>query len=173
MRRKITLFLIICICFLLQSTLFLKLQIAGIAPNLIMIVVSSFGFMRGSREGMFVGFFCGVILDLFGGFYLGVYALMYMYVGYLNGIFHKHFYPEDIKLPLLMIGTSDLVFNVILFGVMFVFRQRFHFGYYLLHIILPEFVYTMIIAIFLYFILLKINEKLEENEKRSAKKFEF
>lgn len=51
-------------------------------------------------------------------------------------------------------------------------RSRFSFWYYFTSIILPEFVYTMVITIFLYFILLKINQKLEEHEKRRAIKFE-
>ena len=36
---------------------------------------------------------------------------------------------------------------------------------------IPELVYTMVITIFLYFIILKINQKLEAIEKRSASKF--
>ena len=55
---------------------------------------------------------------------------------------------------------------------MFLMRRRFHFGYYLTSVILPEFVYTMVITIFLYFILLKINQRLEAYEKRRATKFE-
>lgn len=172
MRRKIVLFLIISICFLLQTTVFQTLSFADIAPNLLIIVVSSFGFMRGRKEGMMVGFFCGLLVDIFCGFYLGVYALIYMYIGFINGIFQKHFYPDDIKLPMIMIGASDIVSNLVVYFIMFLFRRRFHFGYYLTAIIIPEFVYTMIITIFLYFILLKINQKLEDYEKRSAKKFE-
>ena len=36
---------------------------------------------------------------------------------------------------------------------------------------IPELVYTMVVTIFLYFIILKINQKLETIEKRSAVKF--
>jgi rod shape-determining protein MreD len=172
MRRKIVLFLIIVICYLLQSTVFQALSFAGIVPNLLIIVISSFGFMRGRKEGMVVGFFCGLLVDIFCGFYLGVYALIYMYIGFVNGIFQKHFYPDDIKLPMLMIGASDLVSNLVVYFFMFLFRSRFQFGYYLKSVIIPEFVYTMVITIFLYFILLKINQGLEAYEKRRSKKFE-
>lgn len=171
MRRKIVLLIIISICFVLQTTLFQTLSFANIAPNLLVVVVSSFGFMRGKKEGLFVGFFCGLLIDIFFGFYLGVYALIYMYIGYINGIFQKRFYPDDIKLPMVLIGASDIVCNLIVYFLMFLFRSRFHIGYYLKAIILPEFVYTMVVTIFLYFILLKINQKLEAYEKRRAKKF--
>ena len=131
MRRKIVLFIIIAICFLLQTTVFRALTFANIGPNLLIIVVSSFGLMRGKKEGLWVGFFCG-----------------------------------------LLIGSSDIVNNLMIYIVMFFMRSRFSFWYYFTSIILPEFVYTMVITIFLYFILLKINQKLEEHEKRRAIKFE-
>lgn len=172
MRRKIVLFIIIAVCFLLQSTVFQVLSFANITPNLMIIVVSAFGFMRGRKEGMVIGFFCGLLIDIFCGFYLGVYALLYMYIGYCNGIFQKRFYPDDIKLPLLLIGASDIVCNLIVYFVMFLFRSRFHFLYYVRTVILPEYVYTMVITIFFYYLLQKINQKLEISEKRRAKKFD-
>lgn len=172
MRRYITYFLIIGICFLLQTTVFQALAFANITPNLMVIVVSAIGFMRGRKEGLWVGFFSGLLIDIFFGFYLGVYALIYMYIGYINGLFQKRFYPDDIKLPMLLIGGSDIVFNLVVYLVMFLFRSRFAIADYFASIILPEFVYTMVITIFLYYLLLKINQKLEAYEKRSAKKFE-
>jgi rod shape-determining protein MreD len=172
MLRKITLFFIIVISFLLQTTVFSSLTLANIGPNLLIIVVSAFGFMRGHKEGMWIGFFCGLLIDIFFGFYLGVYALLYMYIGYFNGMFQKRFYPDDIKLPMILIGSSDIVCNLAIYIVMFLTRNRTNFWYYLMSVILPEFVYTMVITIFLYFILLKINQRLEEHEKRRAIKFE-
>lgn len=172
MPRKIVLFIIISICFVLETTTFQTLSFANISPNLLIIVVSSFGFMRGKKEGMYVGFFCGLLMDIFFGFYLGIYALLYMYIGYVNGFFQKRFYPEDIKLPLLLIASSNLVAGIFTYLFMFLFRGRFDFAYYLRAIIIPELVYTMVISIFLYFILLKANQKLEAYEKRRAIKFD-
>ena len=76
MRRKVTVFIIVTISYLLQVTLFEALSFASISPNLLIIVVSEFGFMRGKKEGLFVGFFCGLLLDLFGGSVRGFYALL-------------------------------------------------------------------------------------------------
>ncbi|MGN0143117.1 MAG: rod shape-determining protein MreD [Roseburia sp.] len=171
MRRKITVFLIIYVCYLLQTSVFPAFSFASITPNLLIVVVASFGFMRGRKEGLFIGFFCGLLLDVFGGGVLGFYALLYMYIGYLNGLFRKAFYPEDIKLPMALIAVSDLATNLLIYFFMFLFRNRFSFDYYFLHIIVPELVYTMLATIFLYFIILKINQRLEAIEKRSASKF--
>ena len=127
--------------------------------------------MRGKKEGLIIGFFCGLLLDIFTGSVLGFYALIYMYIGYMNGFFRKLFYPEDIKLPMLLIAGSDLSCNLVIYFFMFLFRGKFQFTYYLLDIIIPELVYTMVVTIFLYFAILKINQKLESIEKRSAAKF--
>lgn len=171
MRRKITVFVMIAICYLLQTTLFEALSFASISPNLLIIVVSAFGFMRGKKEGLFIGFSAGLLLDIFSGSIIGFYALLYMYIGYLNGLFRKLFYPEDIKLPMLLIAGSDLCSNLFIYFFLFLFRNRYDFNYYFLHLMIPELVYTMVITIFLYMIVLKINQKLEVIEKRSASKF--
>ena len=112
MRRKITVTLIIIVCFLLQSTLFKALSFASISPNLLIVVCASFGFMRGRKEGIFIGFFSGLLIDIFFGEMIGFYALLYMYAGFLNGCFKKMFYPDDIKLPMLLIAGSDLSYNL-------------------------------------------------------------
>ncbi len=171
MRRKVTVFIIIIICYLLQTTLLQALAFASISPNMLIIVVSAFGFMRGKKEGLFIGFFCGLVLDIFSRTILGFYSLLYMYVGYLNGYFRKLFYPEDIKLPMLLIAGSDICSNLFIYFFMFLFRNRYDFDYYFLHLIIPELVYTMAVTIFLYFAILKINQHLEVIEKRSASKF--
>ena len=171
MRRKITVFLIIAVCYLLQSTVFQALSFASISPNLMIVVVSAFGFMRGKKEGLWIGFFTGLLLDIFTGSILGFYALLYTYVGYFNGFFRKMFYPEDIKLPMLLIAVSDFSCSLIIYFLLFLFRGKFDILYYLLNIMIPELVYTMVVTIFLYFIILKINQKLETIEKRSAVKF--
>lgn len=170
MKRKITVLIIVIICFLLQCTLFKSLAIASISPNLMIIVTSSFGFMRGKKEGMLIGFLSGLFMDIFYGDSIGFLALVYMYTGYVNGFFRKIFYPEDIKLPMILISVSDLACSLLVYLCQFLLRRRFAFQYYVLHIIIPEWVYTILVTVFLYFILLKINQKLEKSEKRSAGK---
>ena len=89
MRRKITLAFLILAAFLLQTTVFQYFQIASVTPNLLLILTSAFGLMRGKKEGLMVGFFSGLMIDLFYGSLFGFYALLYMYIGYLNGFFCK------------------------------------------------------------------------------------
>ena len=171
MLRKFTVALLILICYILQSSVFSGLTFAGIIPNLMIILTSSFGFMRGEKEGLVIGFFCGLLTDIFFGSCLGFYALVLMYIGYLNGKFSRIFYPEDIKLPIALIVTSDLSYGIICYVLSFMLRGRFQFTYYFTHIILPEALYTILATMLLYPVLLKINGKLEAWEKRREQKF--
>jgi len=171
MLRKVTVTFFILFSFILQCSVFDKLAFAGIIPNLLIILTSSFGFMRGEKEGLIIGFFCGLLSDVFFGSFLGFYALILMYIGFLNGKFSRIFYPEDIKLPIALIIVSDLTYGIICYLLMFMLRSRFQFGFYFSHVILPEALYTSVVTIFLYPLILKVNEKLEAREKRSAHKF--
>ena len=171
LRRKLVVFLIIGIYFLLQCTLFQALAFASISPNLLIVVTSSFGFMRGRKEGMWIGLLCGLLLDIFFGSVIGFYALIYAYLGYINGFFRKMFFPDDIKLPLILIAMSDFSYNILVYLFLFFLRGKLRFPYYLIHIMLPELVYTILVTIILYFVILKINQKLEVSERRSAGKF--
>lgn len=171
MKRKIVVTLLVFICFLLQSTVFHALAFGNIVPNLMIVLTASFGFMRGEKSGLLIGFFSGFFIDIFFGEVLGFYALLYMYIGYTNGKFNRISYPEDIKLPMVLITVSDLFYGIICYILLFLMRAKFNIGYYFVHIILPEIVYTTFITIFLYPVILKINQRLESSEQRSAKKF--
>ncbi len=171
MLRKVVVTIFIIVCFVLQCSVFSSIAFAGIIPNLMIILTSSFGFMRGEKEGLIIGFFCGLLSDVFFGSFLGFYALVLMYIGFVNGKFSKIFYPEDIKLPIALIVVSDLSYGLLCYILMFLLRGRFHFSYYFTRVILPEALYTIVVTLFLYPVILKVNEKLEAREKRSAQKF--
>ncbi|MCI9142738.1 MAG: rod shape-determining protein MreD [Lachnospiraceae bacterium] len=171
MLRKVTVTLFILICFILQCSVFDSLAFAGIIPNLMIILTSSFGFMRGETEGLLIGFFCGLLVDIFFGEFLGFYALLMMYIGYINGKFSRIFYPEDIKLPLVLIILSDLSYGIICYILLFMLRGRLQFTYYFTHIVLPEALYTIVVTLALYPAVLKVNQRLEAYEKRRAQKF--
>ncbi len=169
--RKLIVAVFILVCFVLQSSVFTWLSFAGIIPNLMIILTSAFGFMRGEKEGLLIGFFCGLLSDIFFGEFLGFYALVLMYIGFINGKFSRIFYPEDIKLPIALIVISDVSYGLLCYILLFLLRGRLNLPYYFTGIILPEALYTIVITMFLYPLILKVNEKLEAKEKRSAQKF--
>ena len=141
---------LILVFFVLQTTIFPMLKISSIIPNILIILVSCSGFMQGDREGMFVGFACGLLLDVCSFDIFGFYTILYMLIGFLNGLLHNFFYLKDFKLPAIMIVSSDLVCCLATYFFLFLLRSRFEFGFYFLNIILPEVVYTLLISVIIY-----------------------
>ncbi|MBQ7584356.1 MAG: rod shape-determining protein MreD [Lachnospiraceae bacterium] len=167
MKRVVGAFAII-ICFLFQSTLFQNIAFAGIVPNLMIIITSIFGIMEGRTDGMLVGFTCGILIDIFYGSVLGLNALIFLIIGYVNGVANRGFYPDDIKFPIIFIAASDTVYLILTYITGFLFRARFDIGYYFIHLMLPELIYTVAVAIMIYIpirnLLLRFDRKAEESE---------
>ena len=162
MKRRIVTVLIILIGFLFQCTVFKTLSIGSISPNLMVIITSSFGFMKGKKEGLWVGFFCGLLEDIFYGRLLGMHAVIYMYIGYANGYFNHIFYGEDIKLPIFLISASELAYGLGHYVIMFMMRSRCAFFYYLTRIILPELLYTIVVTLLFYRLIYGVNRRLDK-----------
>lgn len=160
MRRGIITALLIIVCYILQSTVFPAIAFAEIVPNLLIVVTASCGFMWGDRTGLMVGFVSGLLADVFSGDAIGMHAMIYMYIGYLNGKFNGIFYPEDIKLPMALILISDLFYGLFTYLLLFMMRSRFAFRFYFMNIILPEIVYTILVTLLLYPIILWIYNRL-------------
>lgn len=171
MRKALVTILMILAAFVLQTTVFSYLNFGGIVPNLLILVTASTGIMRGEKDGLLTGFFCGLLVDIFFGQFLGMYSLIYMYIGYVDGKFNRIFYPENILFPIGVILGSDLAYGFICYILFFLMRTRFDIGYYSMSIIIPEVVYTAVCTIFLYPVILRINTRLDEILQRSAKKF--
>ena len=111
-KRYFILFLISIMCFFLQCTILRKIALASVSPNLLLILPASIGYLYGSREGMFIGFCCGILIDLFYGNFIGLYALLYLYIGYLNGYFRDFYFEKGLRTPLIFIGLSDLFYGL-------------------------------------------------------------
>ena len=160
MKRYISLTLLIIICFVLQSTLLPHLKLAYVIPNLMVVITSASGFMYGRKEGMYSGVLCGIFLDLMYSRVIGVSIFIYALTGYLNGITNKLYYKEDNVIPLIAIAISDLLYGLLYYVCNFLLRGRLDMGYYLLHIMIPEAIYTVCIGFFLYRLMRWIEEKL-------------
>ena len=62
----------ILITYVLQVSAFAYLEIAGIKPNLLLMLTCITGFTMGERMGLAEGFFAGLLLDLMAGGRVGL-----------------------------------------------------------------------------------------------------
>ncbi len=170
MRRVLTLAVLIIINFTLQSTIFGFHDINCITPNLLLILTMSFGLMRGRKEGLLVGFFCGFMVDCFLSNIMGPFMLIYMIIGYINGFFHKNYMIEDVLLPLIVIIVDDLVFNFMVYIIYFLLQRRLELSDYFQNIMLPEALITALLTVIIYKFYVVVNRNIKEkNRGKEAK----
>ncbi|SCX77385.1 rod shape-determining protein MreD [Pseudobutyrivibrio sp. AR14] len=168
LRRISIIALIIFFCYILQTSVLSRYPLAGVTPNILICVVATYGFMKGRRYGILIGFCTGLLLDIYSGVLFGLYALVYMYIGLLNGLFKKQFFGDDLRLPMILIGTSDLIYGVLSYFVLFTIRSQKDFSFYFMNVIMPEVVYTLVVSIFVYYAILHINNWIEKFEKKGS-----
>ena len=171
MKRIICSFIMMIILYLIQTTIFNKLAIAGIKPNVVIILVVFIGYKYGKIPGMIMGFFMGLFLDLTEADYVGYYAVIYLTIGYLMGFVNKLYNGDFNLIPVGLIGVSDLMLNFMIFITGFLLRNRLDLPYYVIRIILPEAVYTMIVAALFYRIIDAVYLKLEAIGKGDEAEF--
>ncbi len=173
MIRKIVIALLLIISYLCQTTLNSAITIGNTTPNLLIILVCMFALLKGKKEGLFIGFFAGVFIDLFSGYsnVIGFNALMYMYIGYVLGVFHDIIYTDDIIIPIGFTAVADLTYNFMYYVLTFALRNKLDLGYYFRKVMLPELIYTAFLTIFLYKFYRFINNKLEKHEKRGENNY--
>lgn len=157
---------LVILAFAVQTGVFPLLPFLAVYPNLMVILTFSLGFIRGSRAGMAYGLVAGLLLDLSSGGPLGFHTLIFIWIGYLNGIGTKYYYEDYITLPLVLSALNEILYNLYLYIFGFLVRGRLNFGYYFLNIILPETIFTVVTTLVLYRLFLFISRKLEEMGKR-------
>lgn len=165
MRRIIYYVAMIITGYLLQTGVFTQLSLGGITPNLFIICTISIGMIRGKKEGCVIGFVFGILMDALYAMYFGAYALLLSVMGYIAGYVQQIFYEEDMTLPIVMIGIGDLLYGIAIYLFSFLPRGRMNFFFYLGRIILPEMIYTLILAVFIYRLITFINRKIEKGSE--------
>ena len=167
MKKIITTAFLVIMMFLLQTSVFSQISYGRVVPNLLIFIVSVYGLIRGEYDGIFVGFFSGLLLDIFFMDVLGFYALVYMLIGYFNGKLNAYYIiRQDFKLPLAAIASSNIVLLLIDYLFFYLLNGKFNFGNYLLHMLLPELVYTLGISIVLYPLMIILEYKFIQVEFR-------
>ena len=160
---------LILINYVLQSTVFVHFSILGVSPDTAIILIVSYGILRGDVEGAIFGFFSGLTHDLFGGHFVGLYAMLGMFTGYAAGKPFKDYFKDNYFLPFMIVVAAVLSYQILIFFTSFLLRGRLDFWFYFATIILPKTIYTASIAIPLYSLMFVLNNRIEdyENDRRN------
>ncbi len=166
MRRTLINILLIILAFTIQNGVFPLLPFLTATPNLLLILTFSFGFIYGSEAGMWYGFCAGILLDLFYSGPFGYYTLLFVGIGYFNGIFNRYYYEDYITLPLILSLFNEFIYNIYIYVFRFLIRNRLDVLYYIKEIIIPEIIFTVVTTLLIYRFFLFTNRRLEEMENR-------
>ncbi len=159
---------LIFIYYLLQTTLFSHLELANVVPNLLLILTVSAGYLRGQKDGLITGLLCGLLSDIIFGSVIGLYGLIYMIIGYINGYGAHIYLRNSFYIPLALVGISDIIYGVMFYIFEFLLRGRLNFIFYFKTIILPEAVYTVIVAVVFYNLFYFVNKITASSKAKEA-----
>lgn len=140
----------VLVFFLLQSAVFPHIALAGVVPDLLMILVITIAYTRGRVRGLFVGLLAGLLVDFTYGDFVGLFALFYMVIGYLVGYSSKIYDSEDYTIPLLLCGVSEFVYNLLYYVFFFLLQGKLNMGYYIYRFAVPRIIYTVLISILVF-----------------------
>lgn len=160
---------LILLNYVFQSTVLVQAAILGVAPDTAIIFIVSYGILRGDVEGAIFGFFAGLVHDVFGGHFIGLYAMLGMFTGYVAGKPFKDYFKDNYFLPFMIVVIATLSYQMMFFFASFLFRGWLDFWFYFWAIIFPKTIYTASVAIPLYSLMFVINSKIEdyEDDRRS------
>lgn len=168
MLRILVIIIEILLSFLLQTTVFQWFKLANTVPNILLILTVAHGFLGGKNRGLGVGIACGLLIDLMYGDIVGVSAIIYMIIGYMNGYLGNVFSRVAKIVPIALVALSQFIFFILYYVFNFLLRGKLNIFHYFISIGLPEIVYTTIVAIFLYRLIFYIEEKIDQPLKEEA-----
>ncbi len=101
----------------LQSTVLQFASIAGIQPDLVLIVTVYAANKNGTMTGQLVGLGAGVVLDVMGLSPLGFYALIYAVIGAVYGTTKGKMFVDPILMPVLFALVAVLIKGILGIGL--------------------------------------------------------
>ena len=138
------------IIYLLQSIFFSEFTIAGIMPNIFIILMLYIGLYMGRIHGIIYGIIFGIFIDLWIGKTLGITSIALALIGVISGMMDKTF-SKDSRLIVLVMGVvCTIIYEIALYLMQFmVLRINIEIIQFL-KILSIEVIYNVIIIIILY-----------------------
>lgn len=136
--------------FLIQSTLLQHFRVFGIVPNTALIIVVHFSILWGKNRGALIGFFAGLLQDIFVGNVFGANALIYMLLGYNIGMLEKAVFKDNPVTPMLFTALATGLYHLLFFSLMYIYQIRTDFLLLLRNVILIEAICNAVLSPFIY-----------------------
>ena len=143
-------FILLLIIMLIQTTVLSFIRVGGVQPDLVLLVVIFNAFLRGSREGAFLGFLAGLFQDILIGNYIGFNALAKMGAGYMVGFAESKLFKDNIFVLVAVSFLATLISQIIYYTLLSVLDVMVPPFWALFRIMLPVSLYNTILAPIFY-----------------------
>ncbi len=161
----ISLILVFIFIYLLQSLFFVNFTIAGVQPNIIVILVLFIGLFMGRSRGIIYGVIYGILMDLWIGKNIGITSICLAIVGVIGGAFDKNF-SKDSRIVILLIGAfCTLIYEVLLYIFQIIFFNVSVEIFPFLKILVIEIIYNILIITIIYPIMKNVGYEVESEIK--------
>ncbi|ADH60611.1 rod shape-determining protein MreD [Thermoanaerobacter mathranii subsp. mathranii str. A3] len=171
--RKIYKYLLLALLIVLQSTLFRFIDIFGVKPDAVFMVVLSFSLLNGPWEAVYLSLFAGIIQDILFNNALGVTTFSLLIVSYLTGLLSKSVFKESSFVAFVFVFLGTLLYNLITMFSMVLMKYQFNFLLDFVNIAMIQALYNSIITVFVYKYLVSFNIYVTKNKVKFFKKSKF
>lgn len=165
MKKTIAISLIILaflIIYFLQANFFSWFNIAGISPNLFVILILFISLYMGLKVSIPLGIIFGFFLDIIIGKQIGVSAIMFGIIAFIGGYFDKNFSKDSRITIMLMIIGSTAIYEIGCYIFNFIGQSSYIEILPFIKILVIEIIYNTIITIIIYTWIQKLGYSLEE-----------
>lgn len=100
---------------ILQSTLFSHLTVAGVKPDVILVLLIFYSLLHGPTEGALMGLAGGLLQDLLFGQNIGMNTLSKLATGYVFGALEKKIYKENLLIPMIALFVATFFNETLLY----------------------------------------------------------
>lgn len=155
------------IIYLLQVNFFSWFNLAGVKPNLFVILVLIIGLFSGRSIGTTFGIVFGLALDFFIGKSIGLSALMLGIVGFVGGYLDKSFSKDSRVTMITMICITTIIYEIGITILNYFINNANINIWYIIKTLIIELIFNSIITIIIYPLIIKFGYRIEENFKEN------
>lgn len=153
------------IIYFLQENFFNWFTIAGVMPNLFVILVLFIGLFTNKNKGTIYGLIIGMFLDFFVGSKLGIYTITLGLVGLVAGIFDKNFSKDSRMTIMLMVLCATILVESANYLLRYVILSINVEIWSFITILVIEIIFNCILTIILYPLIQKAGYYIENEYK--------
>lgn len=155
--------LIFFIIYFLQSNFFIWFNIAGVMPNLFIILIMLIGLFIKKKSGFIFGIILGLLLDLFIGFKFGINAIALGIVGIVTEVLDKNFSKDNRITVMFLACILTVIAEAIIYILQILFCGASIHVIGFAKIVVIEMIYNAFLIAIFYPLFLNLGNKFEND----------